>query len=642
MSFPCSRWRSGQHWFAVPDSAVISLLAVAQQCNYTLPYWMTYKQARKYGGYVKKGQTSSVKIRFYPSAKANDSDSDAPADDTATTTVKPQWRPKPKWWPVFNVEQIADLPEHFYQVPDISQEFGTERDPKLDAFFAATGVEIIEHIDRAAYSPIEDRVFMPDVGKFPDINQFYATLSHELIHWTGAKHRLNRTLAKKGTVDYAKEEVLAEIGNVYLCYQLGIKPDFPQSTAYIRDWKEQVKKSKNLIEEVAVAARAATDYIISFAPELFAEIVKENTRRAEERSKMDDKIAKPGPEKANTTALKDSEAKTESPVDDAGKTKAATTAVPSKPNSTDAPVKAPATATSKGPIPEPQTECQRFAIVAAAAISERIPASDPVHKLNLIDDIAAFADRAAQFEDPKTIQKAQTITVRIALHRAFYEAKKKVAQEAVLQDPRGGGLRRLDQEQFDYAQAGRTRQHPLPYAHQDVKDFYDDSVLKAWAELRRVKPHPTAAEVTIGKINAMPFMAAPPNRPVRNALEDIFLTGRLREPQEVIDERNTLAATLLTLDKAPPKDDAELLLKRIFSAFTHQELEGVIAGEPPTDRSAFVMSDPDGKYRTGLTNVMAESCSGNSLNAWHPVAKELEAELHPTRYPSKSQMSLGL
>lgn len=188
---------------------------------------------------------------------------------------------------------------------------------------------------------------MPAVEKFADINQFYATLAHEMIHWTGAKHRLARPLAVKSTVEYAKEEVLAEIDNVYLCYQLGIKPDFPQSAAYIKEWKEQVKKSKEIIAEVATAARAATDYIISLAPELFEEIVKENTRKAEERSKMAGKVASPT-QATNTRGAEKSDAKAESQIDAGGKTKDETLVAPSKTDSTDTPDKGSDTALWEG------------------------------------------------------------------------------------------------------------------------------------------------------------------------------------------------------------------------------------------------------------------------------------------------------
>ncbi|MCY4288618.1 MAG: zincin-like metallopeptidase domain-containing protein [Aestuariivita sp.] len=289
----------------------------------------------------------AIRDRTYPNSLVILGETMMEAEDTATTKRKEQWHPKPKWWSVFNVEQIAGLPEHFYVVPDNTRQLGVEKDPKLDAFFAATGVEIVEHVDRAAYSPKEDRVFMPAVEKFADINQFYATLAHEMIHWTGAKHRLARPLAVKSTVEYAKEEVLAEIDNVYLCYQLGIKPDFPQSAAYIKEWKEQVKKSKEIIAEVATAARAATDYIISLAPELFEEIVKENTRKAEERSKMAGKVASPT-QATNTRGAEKSDAKAESQIDAGGKTKDETLVAPSKTDSTDTPDKGSDTALWEG------------------------------------------------------------------------------------------------------------------------------------------------------------------------------------------------------------------------------------------------------------------------------------------------------
>ena len=46
----------------------------------------------------------------------------------------------------------------------------------------------------------------------------YATLVHELTHWTGAKHRLDREFGKRfGDQAYAAEELVAEIGAAFLC-----------------------------------------------------------------------------------------------------------------------------------------------------------------------------------------------------------------------------------------------------------------------------------------------------------------------------------------------------------------------------------------------------------------------------------------
>jgi antirestriction protein ArdC len=50
-----------------------------------------------------------------------------------------------------------------------------------------------------------------------------ATLLHELTHWSGAPHRLNRTFGTRfGDNDYAVEELVAELGAAFLCADLGI------------------------------------------------------------------------------------------------------------------------------------------------------------------------------------------------------------------------------------------------------------------------------------------------------------------------------------------------------------------------------------------------------------------------------------
>jgi antirestriction protein ArdC len=52
---------------------------------------------------------------------------------------------------------------------------------------------------------------------------WYATLLHELVHWSGAEHRLARTFGKRfGDEAYAMEELVAELGAAFLCADLGL------------------------------------------------------------------------------------------------------------------------------------------------------------------------------------------------------------------------------------------------------------------------------------------------------------------------------------------------------------------------------------------------------------------------------------
>lgn len=55
---------------------------------------------------------------------------------------------------------------------------------------------------------------------------FYSTPCHELVHWSGAKHRLPRDLTGRfGTESCAMEELVAELGAAFPCGDLGITPE---------------------------------------------------------------------------------------------------------------------------------------------------------------------------------------------------------------------------------------------------------------------------------------------------------------------------------------------------------------------------------------------------------------------------------
>lgn len=74
---------------------------------------------------------------------------------------------------------------------------------------------------------------MPARSAFRDAAAYYATLLHELTHWTAAKPRCDRDLTGRfGSAAYAMEELVAELGAAFLCADLGIaagpRPDHAQ------------------------------------------------------------------------------------------------------------------------------------------------------------------------------------------------------------------------------------------------------------------------------------------------------------------------------------------------------------------------------------------------------------------------------
>ena len=67
--------------------------------------------------------------------------------------------------------------------------------------------------DEAYYEPTPDRVTMPPAHLFSGFDHYYATLAHELSHWSGHSSRLGRDLKNRfGTAAYAAEELVALSG----------------------------------------------------------------------------------------------------------------------------------------------------------------------------------------------------------------------------------------------------------------------------------------------------------------------------------------------------------------------------------------------------------------------------------------------
>jgi antirestriction protein ArdC len=143
-----------------------------------------------------------------------------------------------------------------------------------EAFFGATGARISYGGDAAFYAPGPDAVQMPLQGSFPDIVDFYATLGHELIHWTRHPTRLDRDLGRTrwGDEGYAREELVAELGAAFLCADLGLDLRPRRDHAdYIADWLTVLHNDKRAIVSAAAQAQKACDYLHGLQPALPAD-----------------------------------------------------------------------------------------------------------------------------------------------------------------------------------------------------------------------------------------------------------------------------------------------------------------------------------------------------------------------------------
>jgi antirestriction protein ArdC len=152
---------------------VLLLWSAAMANGYGAPVWMTFKQARDLNAHVRKGEQGSPVVY---ADKLTRAETDPETGEEAERAI-----PFMKSYTVFNVEQIDGLPEHFYAKPAPRRE-AVPRLVAADAFFAATGAQIVHGGSRACYVASTDNIHMPCIDFFRDAESYYATLAHEATH----------------------------------------------------------------------------------------------------------------------------------------------------------------------------------------------------------------------------------------------------------------------------------------------------------------------------------------------------------------------------------------------------------------------------------------------------------------------------
>lgn len=228
------------------------LWAAAEAGAYSSGRWATYRQWTEAGAQVRKGEKSTF-IIFWK----NSTDTGHAADNDADATTAPG-RFVARAFHVFNEDQVDGAPERPQQIETSEQAVTAAAE-----FICRTGIQIRHGGDQACYVPSIDQVWLPQPAQFRDTEGYYATLAHEAIHWTGAKHRLDRAFDDRfGDESYAVEELVAELGAAFLAADLHLRPEpRPDHARYIASWLKVLKNDPKAILSAAARAQQAVDYL---------------------------------------------------------------------------------------------------------------------------------------------------------------------------------------------------------------------------------------------------------------------------------------------------------------------------------------------------------------------------------------------
>lgn len=228
------------------------------------PRWVTFKQAQALGLSVRKGEkgTRIVKLVEVDRVEGDgsfDGDGEVVASDQGRRLVM-------KAYSVFNAEQVdgfAPLPvrecmiEPAEAVMAIAEGLQQREAGSLKIRFVGS---------QPAYLPRTDEVRIPPPAQHISAEEFHGSLLHECVHATGHPKRLARLHmdAKFGSAEYAREELVAEIGTCMALLAVNLPPSktsLDNHAAYIGSWLKLLREDKSEIFRAAALAQKAADYL---------------------------------------------------------------------------------------------------------------------------------------------------------------------------------------------------------------------------------------------------------------------------------------------------------------------------------------------------------------------------------------------
>lgn len=290
------------------------------------PFFLTFKQIKDLKGKVKKGAKGYEVVYFTHIYKTEDrqkdlrfSSYDKKKVETFATENKIEKElgviPMLKYYHVYNGKDIEGINFGLdkFKIGFIENEIPTTENKTLfvpEAIiknYPAPQPKLKFGGNKAFYSPGTDHIQMPHLADFETVQDYYRTLLHEFSHSTGAKKRLARDFSGSfGSKKYAFEELVAELGAIFLSAEAGIIwHNNKNHAAYLKSWNSvlaQIKEDNKFIMKASTAAQKVADFVLQFDekgnPLYFADLEKELNKTVEKPASKVQKKTKETAKKA--------------------------------------------------------------------------------------------------------------------------------------------------------------------------------------------------------------------------------------------------------------------------------------------------------------------------------------------------------
>ena len=259
-------------------------------CGYSMPVYLTFKQANGLGAHIKKGESAMPVL--YWDIMARDKDGHKITKDvyrqmSLAERMQVQTIPFLKAYNVFNIDQTnlaevkpdkVDALKKLFAPPEIRDAEGMFTSKALDRMFKQQEwicpIQYEKQVPGAYFSPSKDIIVIPrkeqfNIRKTPeevykDGMEYYSTALHEMAHSTGTESRLNRGSHEKfGDAKYAKEELVAELTAAMVGNSMGFdKRILDNNAAYLNGWISTLKENPKFIVSVIADVNKAANMVL--------------------------------------------------------------------------------------------------------------------------------------------------------------------------------------------------------------------------------------------------------------------------------------------------------------------------------------------------------------------------------------------
>lgn len=256
----------------------LKLMVAAMEQGYEDPRWMTFKQMQGAGYQLKRGQHGVLCEKWIFTERKKQLNEKGEEE----LVEAPLDKPKVAYFYVYNAQQIENYPELMKN----------ELDPDLltlaEQLKESSECPVYEMAqDRAFYNRNGDYICLPLRAYFKDAQSFASTLIHEMGHSTGHESRLGRKFGTTfGDPDYAREELRAELGALFLEADLGLESGgeiLEDHSDYLKSWIGALRDDPNeLFRACADADKISARLMENYRKQLEKEMKKEEEERLQE------------------------------------------------------------------------------------------------------------------------------------------------------------------------------------------------------------------------------------------------------------------------------------------------------------------------------------------------------------------------